>query len=820
MSKAFLSHSSFDKDFVHAVYNRLGAAKANYDFATFKRNGDLAEQIRLGLLNSQIYVIFCSRAALSSKWVSSELDVASELKARWSITRFLAFQLDDTPWSELPEWMARYVIACPPSPEQVALRILDELRSVNGTRTQCIGREDDTRKISVELMEREPCPSFIFLSGTAGIGRRTLAKEVFKKIYPMLAEHLISISIHPYDDLVSIHRRLLAFSSNWRARDLLEKSNDFEALSTIQKVAEVSRLIYEVAVNFRQVVVIDVGSNALDEFGKPVDWLASLLDTLGPADYPYVWIISQRYMPPRFGEKGLFFQVNPLNAMYSNFLFSVLLKEHGISIPNKLERDSVESAVSGHPGLISVVVNHLKINPAYKPNKTHNNIVKLINAEVERILAELTSRKPELETVVALFAETGVMSYDEIVSVSSEWDQLDELISDLIDSGVVIVSDGQYELAPYLIRGTQSLPEKYKQHLRVARKILFERVEKISGDDFVPANILDPRIVEIIASGSEVKGYAKNLIMPSQLLRAAKKNYDAQNYGTSLRLAKECFEQSYKLSDKGKLESLRIVGLSAIRIPDNAAFDFFQETIGTLEKSKARDAILDFAMGFSARYAGNLRAARDRFSRIEKYGAADSHVYRELSYIYAFEGDFDAALAAAEKGLRLAAGNSYLLDVKCFSLLEKYKSQRKHEIAAEIDDCLELLKRADERDGTHFYPIRSSARNVLLERDVSSLMAAYEHRGSLPTMAKAYLLDLLSYYGKDLQYQNLLSELSRIRRTNKLADIELAKIEIGYQIANGHLADAEKIISRFSSRFTEKSERELRDHVSRSAGFR
>ncbi|QNB17045.1 TIR domain-containing protein [Paraburkholderia tropica] len=114
MNKAFLSHNSFDKDFVGAVFDRLGALQSIYDKETFKRNCDLAEQIREGLYDSKVYVLFLSRAALDSGWVRNELDLANELKTKWQIKEFLIFQLDDTNWSDLPAWASRFVVSCPP----------------------------------------------------------------------------------------------------------------------------------------------------------------------------------------------------------------------------------------------------------------------------------------------------------------------------------------------------------------------------------------------------------------------------------------------------------------------------------------------------------------------------------------------------------------------------------------------------------------------------------------------------------------------------------------------------------------------------------
>ena len=129
MSKAFLSHSTFDKDFVDLVFDRLGSGKCVYDKVTFRKNSDLARQIREGVEGCDVYVLFLSAPALKSGWINAELDLASELKSQWKITKFLVFQLDNTPWTELPHWMGRYLLSSPKSPGHVVLRILDELRS-------------------------------------------------------------------------------------------------------------------------------------------------------------------------------------------------------------------------------------------------------------------------------------------------------------------------------------------------------------------------------------------------------------------------------------------------------------------------------------------------------------------------------------------------------------------------------------------------------------------------------------------------------------------------------------------------------------------
>lgn len=819
MARAFLSHSSFDKDFVGKVYESLGAAKAVFDSKTFRKNCDLVEQIDHGIGDCEVYVLFSSKEALASGWVTSEMDLAREMRTRWKIGRFLVFQLDDTSWSDLPSWMSRYVVSCPPSPEHAALRILDELMGARRVSERFVGRQDDVRVISTEILDRENVPSFLYLSGPIGIGRRSLAEAAFKEIYPDIGSHKIRITIDAYDDLATLHRKLLRFSSNWRARQLVEESIRFEKLSSELKIIELARLLETVSVSFRQIVVLDVGSSILDEDGRPLAWFSSLLDVLSVADYPYVWVVSQRFMGGQKFPSGIFHAVQPLNDTNSKYLFKLLMNEFSISFPSLSERENIEQSIIGHPGLIHKVCNYLRVNPSYKPNKTHNGVVKLIAEQVESILKDFVSINPSCEEVVALFGETGILSYEDIEHISTQWLDFDKAIEALIDAGIVVSEGGEYYLASYLQRVARDFPVNNSDKILSARKLLFSRIESIGEEDFIPTNVLDSRIVEIIASGEPVRGYVRNLVMPSQQLKAARRCYDREDYEGSLRLAKECFEQSYKLSDKGKLEAWRLLGLSAIRRSDYNSFEYFESNLKNLPSGKQRDAIYAFARGFRSRYEGDLRNARMYFREIDFAGSADSHVYRELAYIYTFEGSFDEALSVVEKGLKLAPDNVYMLDMKAFAMLEKYKKSRDDRLLSQIDDCLDALKSADERSGANFYVVRASTRDVIAKKDFSSLSEVYRARSALPVMAKVSLLGLLSFQSKNDQFKSLLGELSKTRRVNKLADIEIARVEIEHAAVSGDISAASSLLKRFGKRFTEQCELDLQAFIRRNEGF-
>ena len=69
MNRAFLSHSSAQKDFVRKVYNSLGASRCVFDECCFDNGQKIIDEILRGLINTDLCVIFVSNESLNSDWV-------------------------------------------------------------------------------------------------------------------------------------------------------------------------------------------------------------------------------------------------------------------------------------------------------------------------------------------------------------------------------------------------------------------------------------------------------------------------------------------------------------------------------------------------------------------------------------------------------------------------------------------------------------------------------------------------------------------------------------------------------------------------------
>ena len=814
MDKAFLSHNSFDKDFVSAVYEKLGAKYCVYDKETFSKNCDLSKQIRDGLEECNTYVLFLSKASLDSGWVQSEIDLAGELRTSWSIKNVLIFQLDSTKWSELPKWCNRYVVSCPPSPEHVALRIKEELTR-NREIQETLGRDDDIKEIVSSIINHESTPSFLFISGPDGIGRKSVLRSVYNTIFKSYAKYNIHIKIDSYDDENVLYRKLLSYSANWRLRDLSERTSAFLLKSFKEKIDLIAELIRNISVEFNQILYIDIGNEAIDNENKTAQWLISLLKKLQPADYPYLVILSNRYISLD-QENGIFYNLKPLTEENSKYLFQILLKTNNINIPSKAEKENIENSVSGHPGLMTKIIKYLKSNPTYRPSKTHSNITQMIKIEVERMLLDFIKEKKEILNTIYFFGETDIISYSDAIALNEIWPDFAEHLDSLIDAGFINESSNNYQLVNYLQRFSKNISPDSIDHelIKKARFNIFKNFEK-DNDGYIDINILDSRIISYLSLEEECPEWLSNLIMPAQQIKASKREYDSTRYSKSLKLAKSAYDQSTKLSDSGKIEAWRLIGLSSIRLQNPHEISLFENEYSKLADNNRKKSTYHFVNGLKYRLQGNLRDALEHYEKVKELNKVirqnDSHSLREIAYIYVFDNRIDEAYEITKELRKLSPTNPYSLDIEALVLLEKYKKTKDFKLIEEIESCLERLENADKREQTNFYPIRKSTYEVIAGNKIDSLRLTFQNRSKLPILSKISLLSLLSSKGKNEQYIELYTELSKLIASskNKLAEIELAKTNITHNAYNGDKSSANEELKRYKIRFTDQCISEL-----------
>lgn len=218
MAKVFLSHSSFDKEYVEQIANKFGKDKAVYDKFSFETGEKTFEQILDALNNTDLFVIFLSDQALESKWVKEELNIAIENVNLGKIKQIFPIIIDSKisyQDKRIPMWMTQGIDSLNLKPIEsplVAYRKintkLNELHSnFKDTNVSYVGHEKELLDFQNRYFSDSSSPlTCIIAAGFQGIGRTSFIQQCllktneFKKTYsPILIDFTKNQSI---EDLI------------------------------------------------------------------------------------------------------------------------------------------------------------------------------------------------------------------------------------------------------------------------------------------------------------------------------------------------------------------------------------------------------------------------------------------------------------------------------------------------------------------------------------------------------------------------------------------------------------------------------------------
>ena len=819
--KAFLSHNFSDKNFVKSVYENLSATHAVFDEKTFPPNSYLIDEIKNSMIDCDIFVLFLSRESLESKWVQGEIDLAKELSFVKSLKKIMVFLLDDTKWSELPEKFQQYRAEAVPNPIQISIIIRNELHLLStNKKDEFYGREDDVKKITGDIVMMDKKPRFIFLSGPDGIGRRTLAREVYRKLYTFVSG-TIELEIDEFANFDSIHASLLKYTSNWRAREYLEEREKFESKSESEKSQEIGSMIDKICLPSKQALLVDISRLHINNADQENKLLKSFTSCLNNHSWPHVVFISKVSIDIDHLEGGYAYQVYPLSEGDSIYLFRMLTSLYGVNIPPS-EKQIIEQSVIGHPGLINMVATYLKTNPNYKINKTHGTIVSKVRTEVSRLVQDFVKNDIELEKIIGLFGMAEIISFNEANDISSNWPEFEEGLSKLIDSGFLQYQRNYYRLSSYLQNEAQKHSKNHRNELLPKISSLLKKYSELEDESYVPIDMLDTRIVSHLTTNSPLPDYLKNFLMPIQLIKASKARYYERDYVDALKLAKEAYEWRTKLSADGIIETWRFIGLSSARIGNEEQFSFFKEQYSQVPNNSKKDIVFNFVNGFKSRLNGKLKDALNYLVKILDKRDIDAFVYREIATIYSFDERFNEAIAYADKALSIDVDNPFILDIKAWALLSLYRKERVSNLVSKIEDCLEKLKIADERKSTTFFHVREKMKDVLVDNQRVSLLDSLAKNPKLNIQLKISLLEIFSAKDREYQYSELLKDINvviRQKKDKKIIEVSLAKVEIKHAIGQSDFPEAEKLLERWEGRFTDYLVDNLKTEIQKAKAY-
>lgn len=713
--RAFLSHSSTDKDFIRNVADVMRPGTYELDELTFDAGLVNSEAIRIALSRCDLFVLFLSKTSVRSHYVDFETLLGIELLARGALVQFVAICLDDDAFSQASENVKFFNIVRKCAEPEVAARIIQGILVSAHYRATAfshpfLGRDDELQDLERQFSDPQRPPSkFLFVSGNPGTGRRTLSQNFFERYFRHVRKIFLEIPVSEFDGPIELHRTIFShIRPTIGLKQLKSQLDSFNLAKAAEQHRQTAQLINSLLLNSETAFLVDEGGILTDDgdFNPP---LKEVLAQLNNHPHPPVVIISPRMMPHKFRSgyrHGTFLAVRALKWEPTKRIISALLKRHQIQVDQPV-LEELASLTEGHPfniyNAIELVresgASTLLADPAnfieWKHRQSSEFLRKIDLSQVDCVILQILKNIPELD----LASISSALAIDP-ADVASSLHTLS--LRHVIDS----VSD-RFRISPAVKVAVERDPRilmpsgRQKAAIASIARSLSLRLE----DGTAPIALVDAAILSSVESGAALTSVAAAFLLPSHYVWLSKKCYDQRQWHESVRHGQEALKGLNRLSNHGLNSACRFICLAAARIGDDKSFS---DAIILLESRASSDwtrSNVAYLKGFRLRIRGRIPAAKLNFERAYELANGNLSAIRELAALFLAEGDFISAEKFAREAYDHARTNPYFVDILLSVLLRMSTTPARSLEISELFDALEIV---GETDGHSFFSTRKA----------------------------------------------------------------------------------------------------------------
>ena len=661
MIKAFLSHSSKDKDsYVRNVAEWLGKDNIIYDEFTFEEGEKAFDEIIRGLEHTQVFVLFISENALNSEWVKTEITEAKIRLDDKDICKVFPIIIEDGLTYEdkrIPQWLRDNYNLKPIKRAQVAAkRIHNKLRELSWSKHPelkkrqniFVGRNDKQEEFEERIhdFERDK-PTVIITSGMSGVGRRTfLHRALFKS----------NITECPYKPSAIILDRDVSIE------DFILKLNDLGLVDlgdavlsltskTIEEKISIIHRIMDASYESKEIIYL-VDEGCLVNYKRELsDWFLEAINSYSKHVYP-VFCLASRYKVnfrsrPN-NSKFFFIELNELKPNERKRLLSQLLNLYKVNLDSKDFNDIYE-LLFGFPEQVMYAVDLIREDNISSFSDKLPILAEYNTDKASVLLRGYEKNEAELD-FIRLLAQFEVISSDFIFSIVSEeqyYPILEKLASECIveligiDGEIVRLND---IVRDYIKRNRLSLnpdfSKKIKRHVQSVAQSddIFER----DSSEYIFT------FKEILKAGGDV---SDKLLIPSHYLRCMKDlYYNKGDLDKIIELADVILQKQSTLAF-GVSQDIRYYLCLALAKKKN------ERLLNEVQNIKGDEH--SFLLGFYYRLSGRYQDALSRFTKIVNAPYVGARAKREIVQVYVQLEEYDKALEFAKRNYEDNRGNQF-----------------------------------------------------------------------------------------------------------------------------------------------------------------
>lgn len=682
MRRAFLCHSSDDKEYVRIVANKLGRAQVVFDEFSFRPGQDFRDEINRHLDSASLFVFLVSRSSLDSLWCRYELDQAHLRRMAGGIEGQLALIIDhDVPYADLPPWLRNAKATIQPRPSQAARDIQGALLSLLSPelRKPFVGRQNAFQDFEMGLgVSEDRWPRLLAVSGLEGVGRRSfLGQATLNYLDLRLGPSFIVDKATGLDD---IYLHALDETADLGTREhMAEELRIFNGHGLEKKAVVISERL-EILCGDRYVPCFIDRGGMLDESGGYTQTMRSMLETfLARVPEGYLGLIHRRR--PRFGDLSregdvLHIALPPLSTNEVMLLFTQLVRRMGRNLVSGDVRE-VGDFLDGYPPAAYYAAAHVAEYGVQSLLADRSVLVDFKEKRFTRFLADLPLADAEWGILQYLVSETSVPLAALAIAVDEPQDSVALKVRSLIDKSLVLLIDDNYGVSPpirdaiFRVRGGIG-HDAYQ-------RVLSGLIEKYWTGRSVapPIEVVDATLHAAARSGGDFSPY-KDVVRPSTLHRLAAESYNNREWTKALEYANRVIEMDESRDDA------RIISFKALVRLENwgGAARKLQELEERGEKK------VWYLRGFMYRRKGEFGKARNAFESALRVGDHSISVYRDYADVLYQLGHLEEADQRLAVAHERDPENLHVLNLRARIQIE----------AGDVEPAQETLKQLDRFD--------------------------------------------------------------------------------------------------------------------------
>lgn len=694
MNRAFLSHSSKQKELVRLVANNLGKARCVFDAYEFESGMPILDEIIKGINSSDIFVFFISNDALNSEWVQKEITGIKNLIDTGIGKKFYPILVDNSievsSDSRIPEWIRRYLLNPITEHYLITKKIKQRLREVSIEQNPLfkakeqlfVGRQDILDQLESKLYSiSDSKPRSIIVSGMEGIGRRTFLKRALKwdgKINEYYDP--IFINLDTKDSIEDFIIKLQDFKSNASVEFLEQLSNlDYE-----EKVEEAKRLLINVKNCQEYIFIIDSGC-IIKPSKQIANWYLEIIDD---EDFENVFTLSiaSRFRPSnellRKNNDVIHFYLSNLSEKDTEKLFVKYCTLLKLDL-KKEQSEKILQLLNGIPAQVHYAVELIRDYGIIEALRLQNDIVDFGETQVFYTIELIKQKGNFAYELLVLISNFEFISYDFVHSIVGNTDNVNELLDDFYIAGVFDLVGANkeyikvhYPIADYLTRSKVKLNPEFRNKLR--NQIQNFVKEESTIKDFQDVSELLYNIKGAIIEGHHLP---EKYYIPSFVLKTIVELYYLENYPSVISLVDKVLENSRKLDTEIIREFRYWLCLSLARKSD-ARFE--------LEVQNLDGADYNYLYGFYFRFKKQYDNAETYLRGALLKNSGFQRAKRELVNILLLKSNYAGALESAKANYENQKLNAFHIQAYFICITRKKFMSKDDKIIIE-----ELLKNID-----------------------------------------------------------------------------------------------------------------------------